>query len=406
MNAVPTLEWLAAGTVALGEEIIAFIHKPQMAVLRDVVVDHVASVDKNGAVTISEVTSDVVLVAGARDFGLVAVNKSTGEVFAVQHKHRGKALGVLVDGMCIYLITPTHMHTYVLTQKQFTRVGAPSTLSCARGQFTGVATIDRTAKVIHVRYTNESIYKIYTVYYGDGTYERLLRGDENDKAITHLYHYQGANYGVVGSLGTVYALSDLSNPAPMLFHTNVCSATAGPNWLVSTTFGGTPWLSTSTEEGLGLAVWSEDGSDNAIVELSLRSIFPTGDNVVVLAHDNELITLHPSLSLMHVLEVVSTERAPSANLIKVKSDEQLALIGKQILRPLNCKAKTLTPNAIIGALVGVHETTEDAITVEDERPTQLPRTPNFDLKSMPSLSPSFFTFGDAFLADFSQPLEP
>lgn len=364
------LDWLAAGEITFDDKLIPFDRIPHMAVAN----------------------SSCLLIAGARDHGIIAVDIATGDLLFTHDEHRGETVGVLVDrtrtitmnGTTIaqsrvFIVTTSSVHLYHLTDNILDYMALVKTPDVGDGQFTNAMAIDVQSRRLYLRHTTGAAYRIYSIDYHRMTYEEVCLGSENClTTITQLCKHNEVVYGVQGSVGALVDLTDLKKTVHRV-HGSVSSITASPSCLVTTQL-----------EGQGVVLWTPSCDDNDQFRISASQLFPQGQDATVLLHNNLLVVFHASRSLLHLFEWRTTDTPPSEMACAVLSDPFDAFVSKNICRHMG-KADVMTADELIDMMINNDDEEEELVTIE--QPPKVACT-IADVHGNESVDPIFFSLLD------------
>lgn len=363
------LNWLAAGEIYSQEATIAFARAPQTAISKQ----------------------HFLLLSGARDYGIIIVDLRIGVVVLQQTEHRSQTVGVVANEHCIFVVTPSKVFVYCLDEKDASvrllpmpTIVAPSSSS---KMFTDVSVLDASTSTLYIKMSDGTCYEIYAIKYNDALYSLIHTGVESHaKAITHIFTMDAQVLGVQGHIGVI---CDLHTPARTLMkiHDRVRSITYNGVYLVTTQC-----------DSQSVVVWSPDCNRNDQYEISLRQLFPNGQNAVVQFHQKQLVVVHGCSSLMHVFEVTGDNEPPSEVIRIMRENALHAHIERTICRRID-SVETQTPQQIASTFIGEIGDScpfENIFELELEvppAPTKKSRLSIFDTKKEPS---SFFDLLDPY----------
>jgi len=244
------------------------------------------------------ITQNMLLIAGALDYGIVIVALETGHVVHTQTELRGECLGVCASNNKVFVITPTRIFLYSLCSfddsLMFESMAPIARLDNTDHFYTGVAAINPRQSVLYVKTSNGTDYSIHKIHYADHRHEVLYTDKEiNITAITHIFYHNSKVYGVQGSVGV---LCDIEVPTNTISKIQEC---------VFDVFG-TDAHVVSTRVGYkGVAVWSDEMKHNDHFEIGIDGVGSIEQNTAVAVSGNTLVTLDVGASLMHVFSIVS-----------------------------------------------------------------------------------------------------
>lgn len=325
------LNWLAAGEIVVDGQFIQFDRVPHMALVAD----------------------ECLLIAGARDHGIVAVNHKTGLPLFFHNEHRGRTVGVLVDRKRVFIVTLDGVSMYLLRKGLLERM-APIALSLPEeGELTNAMAIDTISKLMYLRHSTGTAYRIYVVDYHTMEHKEICLGAENTMTtITQLCHYNNTTYGVQGAVGTLVNLARTSD-SPHRVHGSVISIDASSNCLVTTQL-----------EGQGLTLWTPDCSTGDQFRTSLPCFFPNGQDMAVLLDGRCIYTFHAAQSLLHVFEWRAADEPLSERATELYKDPLQAHINDSICRYMG-KPEVMTAQELITMILSGNDEEEDLVTVSD-----------------------------------------
>lgn len=366
MSHCSKLNWVAAGEIYpqdKQDENIVFARTPQTAIAGE----------------------HFLLLSGARDYGIVVVDLRIGVVVFHQLEHQGETVGVLSHGHCVFIVTLTQVLVYCLVEHDtFLRllpmpaIVAPSS---STKKFTGVSALDAQSSILYVKMSDGAVYDIYALHYNKAVFSLLHSGEENYvKAVTHIFNHEGRILGMQGHIGVA---CELNTPTRTLFkiHDRVHSIASYGNYMV-----------TAQRDGQSVVVWTPDASRNDQYEISLRQMFPSGQNAVVHLHGQQLIVVHPSASLLHVFEVTAPDAPPSELVRTMRENALHAHIERSICRRIE-SVETQTVQQIASTFIGNVGGEEDFIPVSVELPVKKQRLSFFEAEEQPS---SFYELLDPY----------
>lgn len=337
MAMLSSMNWLAAGEIYSQDndaENIVFARKPQTAIAGD----------------------HFLLLSGARDYGIIIVDLRTGIVVLHQLELAGETVGVLVHAHCAFVVTARQVLVYCLVEHDsFLRLlpmPALVTPSSNTKHFTGTSALDASESVIYMKMSDGTTYDVFAINFFRATYELLHSGAESHpKAITHIFSKEERVLAVQGTVGVV---CDVRTPARTFYklHGDVHSISAGENFMV-----------TSPTHGQSVVVWSSDASRNDQYEISLRQLFPDGQDAVVHLHRRQLIVVHGSIGLAHVFEVTKFGEQPS-DIVKIMRENALHdHIERNICRRIE-SVETQSVQQIANTFIGNVGSDEDFVVTE------------------------------------------
>lgn len=363
------LNWLAAGEIYFNGQLVTFNHVPSMAMTY----------------------SGVLLIAGARDHGLVGVDARSGKLLFIREDDQGQTVGVMTDKSRVFVVTATAIKVYCLRRNVLEPMAPLPTPDLGDGQFTGAMAVNPLIKTLYVRCSNGTRYAIFAVGYTPVWSSVLYSDDENRiDAVTHLFEQRNVVYGVQGAIGNV-CLIDSPKLSVGRIHGAVASISANSDIVAST-----------VHNGHAVTLWSNNFVDNSQYQLSLLQLFPEGQQATVLVHDNWVITFHASASLLHVFEWRHADTLPSADLRAIFAHPLHAHIDKTICRYLGA-TEVLSPDDLVDMMLNTTQnpvtatfdtsSEQEELVVVDLPPAKMART-MLDVDGNEVVDPSYFDFLD------------
>lgn len=250
------------------------------------------------------ITQNLLLISGARDYGIVFVFLETGHVVHTQSELRGECIGVCVDNNKVFVITPTRIFLYGLYMFNdtimFESMTSVACLDETDHQYTGTAAIDARQSLLYVKTSNGTDYSIRKVHYNKTRQETLYTDKEiNITAITHIFYYNNKVHGMQGSVGVV---CDIENPMLTTNKLQEC---------IFDVFG-TDAYAVSTRVGYkGVAIWTNEMKTNDHFEIGIDGFGSDAQNIAVVISNDILITLDVKASLMHMFSINTSSTLPA-----------------------------------------------------------------------------------------------
>lgn len=351
------LNWLAAGQIYFGEELVAFDAVPHMAVTY----------------------TELLLIAGARNHGIIALDMRTGALAFFHNEDRGETLGVLVDRSRVFVVTARCIRQYCLDNNNLRYMGDVARLEFSDCfSFTNAMTIDTQNQLIYARLGVENKYSIRAYsYYRRVTNELLVGIEDCLETITHIFVRSGEVYGVQGCVGRVCKLNDISKSVANIQGT-ICSLSASSDCFAMTQRGGHT-----------VTLWTPEFRASAQYQIGLMNMFPEGQHAAVLLHKGRLITFHASHALVHLFEWRRATEEPSAALQTIFAHPKHARIDKTICRGMG-PAEILSPDDIVDMMLNLDVEQDDFVAV-DAPPAKAART-IIGEDEFPMVDPTYFDF--------------
>ncbi|MFY7867859.1 MAG: hypothetical protein ACOVQN_00040 [Exiguobacterium sp.] len=344
------LDWLGAGDIyslANTDKNVSFVHHPQLAV-----------------------AGDFLLVSGARECGIIILDKNYGDVLYQQPALHGETIGVLSAPHCIYVITRANIIPHVIKIENsfiFLEAQAPFSLPISASfSMTQAAAIDVSKETLYAKISDGTDYQILAIEYNKGTM-RIVHNlpESHECAITHIFHRNGMICGLQGKTGVV---CDIEARALVIarLHANIHSITGNSACLVS-----------SQGCSKTAVVWKPDGTSNDQFDITTNRLFRDGQYVALLLDGSTLYTLHGSIALINIYEIVPEGCPSSRQFIEVIArDQYLTMISQEVSKRVD-SVETRTTEQIINAFLGITAVTEEM--VEPLEPvTKIPRTIRYD----------------------------
>lgn len=363
------LNWLAAGQIFIGNDLVAFDRVPHMAVTY----------------------TDLILLAGARDHGVIAVDARNGGLAFIHDQDRGDTCGVLVDRSRVFVVTTHSIKQYCLSDGRLEPMAIVATLDDEDDGFcfANGMTIDTHSQVIYARISDGQRYKICAYGYYHNSRCELYIGTENClEAITHIFERAGVIYGVQGCVGAVYNINDITAAVGNV-QGSLCSVSASSDCFV-----------TSQRGGQSVTLWTPDFKANSQYQIGLLEMFKEGQQAAVLLHRGRLITFHAEHALLHLFEWRRGEEQPSEALQSIFDHPKHARIDRTVCRYMGV-AEVLSSNEIVQMMLNL-DTDEELIAL-DTPPAKVARTITTD-DGFEVVDPTYFKFLDIedTLAHFSR----
>ncbi len=353
------LNWLAAGQIHVGNELMVFDRVPHMAVTY----------------------TNLLLIAGARDYGVVAVDLHTGLPAFVHDQDAGDTIGVLVDRARIFVITSLAIKQYCLSNSALVPMATVASLDHAEdARFTSAMTIDARSQTIYARISNGQCYTICAYNYHQPSQTELCVGAENClETITHLFERAGVVYAVQGCVGAIYDIQDVTKKVASV-QGSLCSLSAGSDCVV-----------TAQRSGQSVTLWTPSFTANCQYQIGLIDMFPEGQHAAVVLHKGQLITFHPSHSLIHLFEWRRGDEQPSEALQSIFDHPKHARMDRTICRFMGV-AEVLSPDDIVTMMLNLDVEQEELVAVA-EPPAKMARTITVEDGSK-MVDPTYFNFLD------------
>lgn len=340
------LEWLGSGdiyTLANADRNVSFAHHPQMAI-----------------------AGDFLLVSGARECGIIVIDKNHGDVLHQQPALHGETIGILSAPHCIYVVTRTAIIPHIIKVENSIVVLEPQSVFSLpiteNFLMTQALAIDVSRATIYAKVSDGSDYQILAIEYNTSIM-RIVHNlpESHENAITHLFDKDGIICGLQGKTGIV---CDIEAPAiaSARLHNNIHSITGHANYIIS-----------SQSCSRTAVVWNSDGSANTQYDISTIRLFREGQYVSLCLDGNTLYTIHQSIALVNIFNVVPDGCPSSHQFIEViANDPHLTMISQEVCKRVE-SAENRTTEQIINAFFGVTATVEEMLT-PDEPAYKIPRT--------------------------------
>ena len=341
------LEWLGAGdiyTITNIDKNVSFVHHPQMAI-----------------------AGDFLLVSGARECGIIILDKNAGDVLYQQPALHGETIGVLSAPHCIYVITRTHIipHVIKIENSHICLDAQMAFVLPISSDFllTQALAIDVSRATIYAKVSNGTSYHVLAIEYVTSTVRIVHHLKEShENAITHIFDNGGNICGLQGKTGVVCDIE-----APLIttgrLHSNIHSITGNAACLIS-----------SQSCSKTAVVWKPDGSSNAQYDISTNRLFKDGQYITVLLENDILYTLHPSIALINIYNVLLEGSESIRQYVEViASNPHLSMISQEVCKRVE-SVENRTTEQIIDAFLGVKAITEEMM----EPMHKIPRTIQYD----------------------------